>query len=182
VVHEILELAQSSYGRFPEGDTRRVLVDAWRGLAHVYGEAGSSANREMNRLVMMTYWAEAIQALHYSGFPGLPRMVAAYQVERRRLELAKLRPDLHDFKHVGALLNLLKVYEPRPRHSRSATASKLRAVDSWKPAACRSGQSIAIPASLHDRPSRRTMETLANELYGNWRDHWRNTLPQPARV
>jgi hypothetical protein len=81
LVHEILELAQDAYARFPEGDARRLLIDTWRGLAHVYGAAGSSENREMDRLEMLTDWVIAIDELKYSGFPGLPRMAAACQAE-----------------------------------------------------------------------------------------------------
>jgi hypothetical protein len=180
LVHDIMNLAQSSYARFPEGDARRVLIDTWSGLAHVYGTAGSSANREMDRLEMLTDWAEAIEALRYSGFPGLRRMAAGYQAERRRLDLTKLRHDLHDFKYVGALLDLLKLYEPRPRQTRAATVPKQRGVDNKKSTVCRSGHNDAIRDSRHDRMSKRSMETLADELYGNWRDHWRNTLPQLA--
>lgn len=180
LVHEILELAQDSYGRFPEGDARRVLTDVWRGLAHVYGTAGSSENREMDRLEMLADWIVAIDELQYSGFPGLPSMVAAYQAERPRLDLTNLRHGRHNFNYVGALLNLLKVYEPRPKHTRSATASKPRGVDNRKSTVCRSGQSTAIGNSQHVGAAKRTMETLANELYGNWRDHWRNTLPHLA--
>jgi hypothetical protein len=94
--------------------------------------------------------------------------------------LTKLRHDLHDFKYVGALLDLLKLYEPRPRHIRSATAAKPRGVDNRMPTACRSRHSDAMRDSRHDRMSKRSMETLAGELYGNWRDHRRNTLPQLA--
>lgn len=180
LVHEILELAQSSYARFPEGDARRVLIDTWRGLAHVYGAAASSENREMDRLEMLTDWIVAIEELQYTGYPGLRRMAAAYRAERRRLDLTKLRHDLHNFKYVGALLDLLKLYEPRPRHTRSATAAKPRGVDNRKPTACRSGHSDAVRDSRHDGTAKRSLETLADELYGNWRDHWRNTLPQLA--
>lgn len=180
LVQEILELAQSSYARFPEGDARRVLIDTWSGLAHVYGSAGSSANREMDRLVMLTDWAEAIEALRYSGFPGLRRMAAGYQAERRRLDLTKLRHDRHNFKYVGALLDLLKLYEPRPRPTRSATVAKRRGVDDRRPTVCRSGQSDATRDGRHVRGAKPLMGRLAIELHGNWRDHWRNTLPELA--
>lgn len=180
LVQEILELAQDSSVRFPEGDARRVLIDVWRGLAHVYGAVGSSENLEMDRLEMLTDWLVAIEELEDSGYPGLPIMAAAYRTERRRLDLTKLRHDLHDFRYVGALLDLLKLYKPRPRHTRSAPAAKPRGVDNRKPTACRSGHSDAIRDSRHDRMSKRSMETLGDELYGNWRDHWQNTLPQLA--
>ncbi|MFE4542440.1 hypothetical protein [Arthrobacter sp. NPDC056727] len=178
LVHEILELAQDSYGRFPQGDVRRVLIDAWCGLAHVYAAAGSSMNREMDRLEMMTDWLIAIDELHYSSFPGLSRMAAAYQAECRRLDLTKLRRDLHDFKYVGALLDLLKLYEPRARPTRGTAAIKHRGATTRKPAIGSSERSEATRAGQHVGATKRTMETLANELYGNWRDHWRNTLPQ----
>ncbi|MET3934916.1 hypothetical protein [Arthrobacter sp. OAP107] len=178
LVQEILELAQSSYARFPVGDARRVLIDTWRGLAHVYGAVSSSENLEMDRLEMLTDWLVAIDELQYSGFPGLPRMAAAYRAERRRLDLTKLRHDVHDFRYVGALLDLLKLYEPRPSHTRSATASKSRGVDTRKPAVRHSGHSDAV--RRHVGVSKRSIETLAEELYGNWRDHWRNTLPELA--
>ncbi|MDQ0618084.1 hypothetical protein [Arthrobacter globiformis] len=180
LVHEILELAQDSYARFPDGDARSVLIDIWRGLAHVYDAAGSSENQEMDRLEMLTDWIVAIEELQYSGYPGLRRMAAAYRAERRRLDLTKLRHDRNDFNYVGALLDLLKLYEPRPRHTRSATAAKSRGVDDRKPAVRRSGQSTATRDQRHVGLAKRSMEALADELYGNWRDHWRNTLPELA--
>lgn len=133
----------------------------------------------MDRLKLLADWIIAIDELQYSGFPGLRGMVAAYQAERRRLDRTKLRRDLHDFKYVGALLNLLKVYEPRPRPARG-TAVKHRGATTRKPAVGSSGQSIAFGDSQHVGAAKRSMEALANELYGNWRDHWRNTLPRPA--
>jgi hypothetical protein len=175
LVHEILELARSSYTRFPMEDARRALIDTWVGLAHVYGAAGNSVNREMDRLEMLTDWAEAIEALRYSGFPGLHRMAAGYQAERRRLDLTKLRHDLHDFKYVGALLDLLRLYEPRTRRTGTTTAPTQCMVDNRKPTVCRPD---AIGDSRHVRVAKRTMETLSVELYGNWRDDWRNTLPE----
>ncbi|MDP9694410.1 UNVERIFIED_ORG: hypothetical protein J2X79_001969 [Arthrobacter globiformis] len=177
LVHEILELAESSYARFPEGDARRVLIDKWTGLAHVYGAAGSSANREMNRLVMVTYWAEAIEALQYCGFPGLRRMAASYPAERRRLDLTRLRPGQHSFKYVGALLDLLNLYESRTKSTRGALVQKHRGAATKKPTACRGD---AIGDQRHVGVATPTVEKLANELYGNWRDHGRNTLPHLA--
>lgn len=180
LVHDIMNLAESPYARFPEGDARRVLIDTWSGLAHVYGATGSSANREMDRLVMLTDWVEAIEALQYSGFPGLRRMAASYQAERRRLDLTKLRHDQHDFRYVGALLDLLKLYEPRTRPSRTATVPKQCGVDSRRPTVCRAGRSDATRDGQHVRGAKPLMGRLAIELHGNWRDHWRNTLPELA--
>ncbi|GAB5079654.1 hypothetical protein [Arthrobacter sp. AD-310] len=175
LVHEILGLAQSSYGRFPAGDVRRVLIDTWRGLAHVYG-AADFGNREMDRLKMLTDWAEAIEALRYSGFPGLPGMVAAYGAERRRLDLTKLRPGLHNFKYVGVLLDLLKLYEPRPRPTCTSVVGKR--VDIKKPTASRSGRSAMARDGRSVRLAKPSTAVPAIELHGNWRDHWSNTLPE----
>lgn len=180
LVHKIVELARWSYARFPVGDARRALTDTWGGLARVYGEADSRANREMDRLKMLTDWAEALEALRYSGFPGLHRMAAGYQSERRRLDLAKLRPGLHDFKYVGMLLDLLNLYEPRPKPTRTSVVEKQRGVDNKKLTVSRSGRSAATSERRYVRMAKPSAEVLAIELHGNWRDHWSNTLPEVA--
>lgn len=180
MVHEIMELARWSYARFPVGDARRALIDTWSGLARVYG-AADFGNREMDRLKMLTDWAEAIDALRYSGFPGLHRMAAGYQSERNRLDLAKLRPDLHDFMYVGLLLDLLKLYEPRPKPTRSSVVGKRRGVDTKKPPLSGSRRSAAAHEGGNVRLAKPSAEVLAAfELHGNWRDHWSNTLPEVA--
>lgn len=177
--HEIVELAQWSYARFPVGDARRALTDTWSGLARVYG-APDFANREMDRLKMLTDWAEAVEALRYTGFPGLHRMAAGYQSERRRLDLTKLRPGLHDFKYAGVLLDLLKLYEPRPRPTRTSAVEKRRGMNTNKPTVSRSGRNAAASDRGNFRLATPSAEVLAIELHGNWRDHWSNTLPEVA--
>lgn len=195
LVLDILELEQSPYSGFPTGDPRRALIDTWRGLAQVYGMARTPGDREFHRLELLTDWAEVLQTPPGADFPGRSLMLARFHDEYRRLDLSQLRKEDHDFKYVGLLVQLLKLYRPLLPTTGTGTAPALRMAPG-KPAAPGSsavrtrprgkaavaagaGTRHGSPVSQADprRPVKGQQIDAGHALFGNWSDHWGNTLP-----
>jgi hypothetical protein len=120
-------------------------------------------------------------------------MVTQYADERRRLDLSQLRKDKNDFKYVGLVLELLRLQEqlvwPLQSVARSAQqkeGSPIAGATKAPTSGAARNQCTRNSEYEDDRlpclptSGRRWIEpaaNLADELYGNWRQGWRNTLP-----
>lgn len=195
LVLDIVELEESRYARFPIEDPRRALIETWSGLAWVYGIAGTPGDREFHRLDLLTDWAAAFEAAARTDFPGQSLLLHRFRQECRRLDLTCLRQEDHDFEYVGFLVELLKLYRTllptvasgnAPAHRQfpgkpNGQAVRVRRTQTGRQPAAASPNGTRAISPTYEAGSKRAMkerQTYAGHaLYGNWSDHWRNTLP-----
>lgn len=188
LVLDIIELENSPLSN---DDCLSGLLRTWTAMADVYGRVTTPSELEMSRLDLLADWGHALMGLPGSGFPGGAVMVTQYLDERRRLDLSQLRKDEDDFKYVGLVLKLLKLQEqlvwPLQSVARPAQQQAGRPIAGARKAptsGAARNQCTQNSDYEDDRlpclPTSRRIEPLANvayELYGNWREDWRNTLP-----
>lgn len=193
LVLDIIELANSPLSKALNDDCLKGMLNTWAAMADVYGQGTTPSELEMNRLDLLADWGHALVGLPGSGFPGGTVMVTRYVDERRRLDLSQLRKDKTDFKYVGLMLELVRLQEqlvwPLTSVARPAQQQAGRpAAGARKEPASGAARNQCTRNSVyeHDRlpclptSGRRWIEPSANlayELYGNWREDWRNTLP-----
>lgn len=191
LVLDIIELENSPLSRALNDDCLKGLLRTWIAMADVYGRVTTPSELEMSRLDLLGDWGHSLVRLPGSGFPGGTVMVTQYLDERRRLDLSQLRKDKNDFKYVGLVLELLRLQEqlvwPLQSVARPAQQQEGRPIAGARKArnsgAARnqcSRNSEYEDDRLPCLPTSRRIEppaNLAHELYGNWREDWRNTLP-----
>ncbi|TLM86296.1 hypothetical protein FDW83_00605 [Pseudarthrobacter sp. NamE2] len=163
---DIIELEHSALtSALNEEGMLNNLILKWSALADVYGSNREESDREANRLNLLVDSAIALNALPAARLPDMDLMKRQYHIERERLALGKLRRDKSDFAHMGLALQVLREHEEMlglrtRRQSRGAAVSER-----------------AAGARFTERLSSKQRLTFDMELTGNWRDHWRNTLP-----
>ena len=193
LVLDILELENSPLSKALDDDCLNGLLRTWAAMADVYGRVTTPSELEVNRLELLADWGNTLVALPGSGFPGGTVMVTRYVDERRRLDLSQLRKDKTDFKYVGLVLELLKLQEqlvwPLQSVTRPAQQQEGRpAAGARKAPTFVAARNQCARNSVYENDrlpclptsGRRWTEPSANlayELYGNWREDWRNTLP-----
>lgn len=162
-------------------------------MAEVYGRTSPPSDREMNRLDLLADWGHTLEKLPGSDFPGACSLLLQYRCERARLDLAQLRKGRHSFKYVGIVLELLKLQEevtvrctlaatpaPQPARRRTCPPRKTPTFGAPEKRGLRNSayEDDRLPCLPTSRgPLMDPSASLANQLYGNWRDDWRNTLP-----
>lgn len=163
-------------------------------MADVYGRVSAPADREMARLGLLMEWGNAVVHLPGNEFPGGNALVRQYWQERGRLDLDLLRPGRDNFKYVGIVVNLLSLHrrmlrstEPIIRSSQGRTSNQslpesrneaTSLVASGRDAQERAFERDRLPKlPTSDSRWKSASTSLADGLFGNWRDHWDNTLP-----
>lgn len=189
LVLDLIELDQAALTHSLEDEgLLKNFVFFWSAVADVYGSTGSRSQTEAKRLDLLAEWSLLLTALPGSSYPGVKLLGPRYRRERARLALTKLRKEDSNFAHVALGLQLvqeheatlgmrwdmqsasfMRIYETSSRGLKSAR-------EPWdecggKLVNCNPEFSVA--ASV-DRGAEQP--TLRFELYGNWRDHWRNTM------
>lgn len=190
LVLDIIELDQATLTDALEAEgLLKNFILFWSAVADVYGSTRSPFETEAKRLDLLVEWALLLTALPGSNYPGLKLLAPRYRHERARLALAQLRRDKIDYADVALALQLVVEHEallgvrwngkaaaftrvdkaaeqrtPSVREARNKFDGESANIRPCSPTAART-------AVLVDEPA------LKFELYGNWQDHWRNTLP-----
>lgn len=195
LVMDIVELSSSPLRRtLAENGLLDALLSTWKEMADVYGRVSAPADREMARLGLLMEWGNAVVHLPGKEFPGGNALVRQYWQERGRLDLDLLRPGRDNFKYVGIVVNLLSLHrrmlrstEPIIRSSQGRTSNQslpesrneaTSLVASGRDAQERAFERDRLPKlPTSDSRWKSASTSLADGLFGNWRDHWDNTLP-----
>ena len=195
LVMDIVELSSSPLRRtLAENGLLDALLSTWKEMADVYGRVSAPADREMARLGLLMEWGNAVVHLPGNEFPGGNALVRQYWQERGRLDLDLLRPGRDNFKYVGMVVNLLSLHrrmlrstEPIIRSSQGRTSNQslpesrneaTSLVASGRDAQERAFERDRLPKlPTSDSRWKSASTSLADGLFGNWRDHWDNTLP-----
>lgn len=191
LVLDILELNNAPLSKTLTDEFLRSLLLTWTEMAEVYGRTSAPSHCEMNRLELLADWGHTLEKLPGSSFPGGCSLVLQYQCERARLDLTQLRKGSTSFKYVGIVLELLKLQEritvpctlaagpaPQPARRRTCPARKTPGFDASQKLRDSAYQDDRLPCLPTSRGRLMGPSTsLAYQLYGNWREDWRNTLP-----
>ena len=162
------------------------FVFFWSALADVYGSIGTDSQTEAMRLDLLVEWSLLLTALPGSSYPGVKLLAPRYRHERARLALVKLRKEKIDFAHVALGLQLVQEQEATLGMRWDArSAAFMGTAGQGLKRACQPRNKCG--GKLVNREPEyavtgsfvRSLDpsTFRFELYGNWRDHWRNTLP-----
>jgi hypothetical protein len=190
LVLDIIELDQAALTDALDAEgLLKNFVFFWSAVADVYGSTGTSSQIEAKRLDLLVEWSLLLTALPGSGYPGVKPLAPRYRHERARLALTKLRKEKTDFAHVASGLQLVQEQEARLGmrwDMQSAAFTRIeetagRGLESRPQPGNKSGGKLVhrdakfpVAASI----VRAAQEPILRfELYGNWRDHWRNTMP-----
>jgi hypothetical protein len=190
LVLDVIELDQAALTDALDAEgLLKNFVFFWSAVADVYGSTGTSSQIEAKRLDLLAEWSLLLTALPGSSYPAVKLLAPRYRHERARLALTKLRKEKTDFAHVVLGLQLVQEHEATLGmrwHMQSASFARIdetpgrRLKSARQPRAERSGKLVnrdpqfSVAASIVRAAEERTQ---GFELYGNWRDHWRNTMP-----
>ncbi|MGO4189958.1 hypothetical protein [Pseudarthrobacter sp. TAF60_1] len=195
LVMDILELSNSKVRQTLKDEyLLDALLHTWGALADVYGRAATPADREVARLLFLDEAGHALIMAQGMGYPGAETLLRMYWLETELLDLSQIHKGTPGFKNVGKRLDYItrqrKELPKRPTHVQAPQQQQ-----GTKPT---SGQRKTQTPSANRRPGTSTptqdpdrlpplptsgrhwrdpSENLNDGLYGNWRDHWDNTLP-----
>jgi hypothetical protein len=189
LVLDLIELDQSALtDALDDEGLLKNFIFYWSAVADVYGSTGTSSQTEAKRLDLLVEWSLLLTALSGSSYPGVKLLAPRYRHERARLALTKLRKENTDFAHVALGLQLVQEHEAAlgmrwDMQSASFTRTDETAGRGLKSARQPSDEcggklvnrdpEFSVAASIVRAAEE---PTLRFELYGNWRDHWRNTM------
>lgn len=189
LVLDIIELDQAALtdALDPEGVLKNIVF-FWDAVADVYGSTGTSSQTEAKRLDLLMEWSLLLTALPGSSYPGMKLLGSRYRHERGRLALTKLRKEKVNFAHAMSGLQLVQEREATlglcwDIQSASFTRNVESAGEGLNYAAqpqhkC-GGKAIdrdpkfSVAASIARAAEKPNFNF---ELFGNWQDHWSNTV------
>lgn len=190
LVLDISDLNSSPLSKTHKDELLRTLLLTWAGMVDVYGRTSDPSSLEMTRLELLADWGHTLLGLPESGFPGGVAMIIQYRYERARLDFGKLRRGRNNFKYVGLVLDLIRLQErvvwPKPAELSVGKQARAGAIAKEVPDGGATKQrprssdfeADQVPCLPTSRgPWLDPSATLAYQLFGNWRDDWRNTLP-----
>lgn len=195
LVMDILELGNSKVRQtLKDEHLLDALLHTWGALADVYGKAAAPADREVARLQLLGEASHALIMAQGMGYPGAETLLRRYWRETELLDLSRIHKGTPGFRDVGRDLEYIKQQRkdlpnrPTPvqaphqqQFTNPASVQRMTATPSANQRA-----DTATPAQDEDRlpalPTsgrhwRNSSEKLIDGLFGNWRDHWDNTLP-----
>lgn len=196
LVMDILELGNSKVRQTLKDEyLLDALLHTWGALADVYGRAASPADREVARLLFLDESGHALIMAQGMGYPGAETLLRKYWLETELLDLSQIRKSTPGFKDVGKHLEYIKRQrkdlpkrpapvqagqQPQPKNPVSARGETPTPPVNKRAITSRLIQDRdrlpVLPTSGWHR--RNPSENLIDGLYGNWRDHWDNTLPE----
>lgn len=195
LVLDILELSNSQVRQTLEDEyLLDALLHTWSALAEVYGKAATPAERELARLQLLIEFGHALLMAQDRAYPGTVTLRARYWQECELLDVTRISRSTPGFKDVGRDLehmrqlrrDVQKRYLPpqASRHQRAVrpVSGQRKTADTVTP---KHDGLKGIPYDLDrlpdlpvSRPHRRDgRSSMTDGLFGNWRDHWDNTLP-----
>jgi hypothetical protein len=195
LVMDILELSNSRVRQTLKDEyLLDALLHTWGALADIYGKAGTPADREMTRLLLLGEAGHALIMAQGMSYPGAETLLRMYRMETGLLDLSQIHKGTAGFKNVGRLLQDAKRQRKvLPKQPTPVPApQKQQRIQPSAPQKKTSQPSInqrsATPAAAHDEDRLPDLPTsdrrwhypsdnLNYGLFGNWRDHWDNTLP-----
>lgn len=190
LVLDIIELDQAALtdALDPEGLLKNIVF-FWDAVADVYGSTGTSSQTEAKRLDLLMEWSLLLTALPGSSYPGMKLLGSRYRHERGRLALTKLRKENTDYSRVALSLQLVQEHEATLGMRWDMKSAVFTRVDETVGRGPQSRRELPLESAAEPMPSRPGFQpaaanrghmqepALSFELHGNWRDHWRNTLP-----
>jgi hypothetical protein len=196
LVMDILELSNSKVRQMLKDEyVLDALLHTWSALADLYGRAATPADREVARLQLMLEAGHALIMAKGTGYPGEGTLLRRYWLETDLLDLAQIRKGTPGFKDVGSDLEYIK----RQRKDLPQRPTPVQVRQQQQPTKSTSAHRKTPTPSANPRPGTRTPAQdpdrlpplptsgrrwrnpagdLNDGLYGNWRDHWDNTLPE----
>lgn len=196
LVLDILEPSNSQVRQTLEDEyLLDALLHTWSALAEVYGKAASPAERELARLQLLIESGQALLMAQGQAYPGTGTLLARYWQESGQLDLTQIPRSTPGFKDIGTDLEFMRLlrrdvqkrYLPpqASRHKRAVQPVSGQRKTADTAAAQHDGglKGIAydedrLPDLPVSRPHWRDgRSSMTDGLFGNWRDHWDNTLP-----
>lgn len=195
MVMDILELSNSKVRQTLKDEyLLDALLNTWDALADMYGKAGTPADRELVRLRLLGEAGHALIMAQGMTYPGAESLLRKYQTDTELLDLSQIHKGTPGFKRVGILLQEIKRQrkvlpkQPTPgpvsqkqRLIPTAAAQKRTPLPPMDP---HSGNTAVAHDEdrIPDLPTRgrcrhNPSDNLNFGMFGNWRDHWDNTLP-----
>lgn len=195
LVMDILELSNSKVRQTLKDEyLLDALLNTWSALADVYGRTAVPADRELARIQLLVEAGHALVMAQGMEYPGAETFLKRYWTETDLLDLSRIHKGHTGFKDVGRDLDYIK----RLRKDLPKRLAPVQAVqqplcikptsvqgESPNPSA-NQRQGNSTSAQDEDRlptlptSGRHWRDPSANATYGffgNWRDHWANTLP-----
>lgn len=195
LVMDILELSNSKVRQTLKDEyLLDALLHTWSSLADLYGRAATPADREVARLQLMLEAGHALIMAEGTGYPGEGTLLRRYWLETDLLDLSQIHKSAPGFKDIGSDLEYIK----RQRKELPHRPTPVHVPQQQQPTKATSARSKTPTSSPNPRPGTRTpaqdpdrlpplptsgrhwrdpFVDLNDGLYGNWRDHWDNTLP-----
>lgn len=186
LVRDILELGNSKVRQTLKDEyLLDALLHTWGALADVYGRAAAPAGREVARLQLLVEAGHALIMTQGMGYPGAETLLRRYWRETELLDLSRMHKGTPGFRDVGRDLEYIKG-QRKDLPKRPAPVQAQLQPQPLKPISVRgktptpsANQCLATSTSLptSGRHWRNPSENVIDGLFGNWRDHWDNTLP-----
>jgi hypothetical protein len=195
LVMDILELSNSKVRQTLKDEyLLDALLHTWGALAEVYGRAATQADRELARLLLLVEAGHALIMAQGMGYPGAEILLRRYWRETELLDLSRIHIGTPGFKEVGRDLEYIKrLRKDLPK--RPTPVQALQQQQCIKPNSVQgktpnpsANQRQDTSTSAHDEDRLPVLPTSGRHwrdpsanvtygLFGNWRDHWDNTLP-----
>ncbi|TDT74689.1 hypothetical protein DFO47_11248 [Arthrobacter sp. AG258] len=195
LVLDILELSSSKVRQTLKDEyLLDALLNTWSAVADVYGRTAVPADRELARLQLLVEAGHALIMAQGMEYPGAETFLRRYWMETDLLDLSRIHKGTPGFKDVGRDLEYIKwLRKDLPKRLAPVQAVeqplcvKPTSVQGKSPnPSANQRQGTSTSAQDEDRlptlptSSRHWRDPSANAtygLFGNWRDHWDNTLP-----
>jgi len=195
LVMDILELSNSKVRETLKDEyLLDALLHTWGALAEVYGKAATPADREVARLLLLVEAGHVLLMAQGMGYPGAETLLMKYWRETDLLDPSQIHVGTPGFQDVGRDLEYIKRLRkdlpkrPTPVQARQQQQCIKPTSAQGKTSNPSSNQRQGTSTSAHDEDwlpvlptsGRHWRDPSANVtygLFGNWRDHWDNTLP-----
>lgn len=193
LVMDVLELSTSKVRKtLKDEDLLDALLHTWCALADVYGKTATPAGREVARLQLLAEAGHALIMAQGMGYPGAETLLRRYWREAELLDLSRIHKGAPGFKEVGADVEYIKgqrkylpkrpaptQQQPQPIKPISVQGKTPKPPVNQYLGTRTSGQDEdrLPPLPTSGRHWRNPSEDITDGYYGNWRDHWDNTLP-----
>ncbi|MBT2555909.1 hypothetical protein [Arthrobacter sp. ISL-5] len=195
LVMDILELSSSKVRQTLKDEyLLDALLNTWGALADVYGRTATPADRELARVLLLVEAGHALIMAQGMVYPGAETLLRKYWRETDLLDLSRIHKGAPGFKDVGRDLEYIKrLRKDLPK--RPAPVQAVQQPQCIKPTSVQgkspnpsANQRQGTSTSAHDedrlpdlptsgRHWRNPSANVTYGLFGNWRDHWDNTLP-----
>ena len=195
LVLDILELSNSKVRQTLKDEyLLDALLNTWSALTDVYGRAAVPADRELARIQLLVEAGHALIMEQGMEYPGAGALLRRYWTETDLLDLSRIHKGTPGFRDVGRDLEYMKQLRtdlPKrlaPKHAAQQSLSIKPTSVQVKSPNPSANQRQDTPTSAQDEDrlpplptgGRQWSDPSANAtygLFGNWREHWDNTLP-----